>query len=90
MQRYTDVTQEQLYLLLLIRGDLNKKESSDMASEFCPESGKASKSAGQATSVFSQVTVSATSSNVFTEAANAVASATTSKERNLNPFGNDF
>ena len=62
-----------------------------MASEFCPEGDKASKSAGQAKSVFSQVTgLTTTSTNVFAEAANAVASATSNRERNLNPFGNDF
>ena len=91
-QRYPDVSQEQLYLLLLLRGDLNKTESRQMATEFCPEveRGKASKSVGQAKSVFSQVTLATTSSNVFAEAASAVASATTNREKNLNPFGEGF
>ena len=63
-----------------------------MASEFCPETerGKSTKSVGQAKSVFSQVILTTTSSNVFAEAANAVASATSNREKNLNPFGNDF
>jgi hypothetical protein len=61
-----------------------------MASEFCPEGDRVSRSAGQAKSVFSQVTGLSTTTNVFAEAANAVASATTIRERNLNPFGNDF
>ena len=91
LQRYPDVTQEQLYLLLLLRGDLNKTESRQMASEFCPdtERGK-SKSVGQAKSIFSQVILATTSSNVFAEAASAVASATTNREKNLNPFGDGF
>ena len=74
----------------MIRGDLNKNESRQMASEFCPEGEKSSRAVGQAKSVFSQITGLTTTTNVFTEAANAVASATSNRERNLNPFGNDF
>ena len=63
-----------------------------MATEFCPEieRGKTTKSVGQAKSVFSQVIVATTSSNVFAEAASAVASATANREKNLNPFGDGF
>ena len=65
-----------------------------MATEFCPEVDKGNRSVGQAKSVFSQITGLTSSTNVFTEAANtaktAVASATSNRERNLNPFGNDF
>ena len=76
----------------MLRGDLNKTESRQMATEFCPEieRGKATKSVGQAKSVFSQVPLATTSSNVFAEAASAVASATANREKNLNPFGDGF
>ena len=76
----------------MLRGDLNKTESRQMATEFCPEieRGKTTKSVGQAKSVFSQVIVATTSSNVFAEAASAVASATANREKNLNPFGDGF
>lgn len=56
VKRYPDVSQEQLFLLLLIRGDMNKTESRQTTAEFCPDGDKGKKSVGEAKSVFSQVT----------------------------------
>ena len=73
---------------------MTKTESRQTAAEFCPDGDKGKKSVGEAKSVFSQVTGLTATTNLFTEAAgkaaNAVASATSNRERNLNPFGNDF
>ena len=84
VKRYPDISHHQLLCLLTVRGDLSKSEAKTMATDFVPEDKPV-----KTQSIFSQVALTAASSNPFAEAVERAAEKT-KEATNLNPFGKDF